>query len=185
MGNSDHDESVNHSMSKPKQTSDILFTEQIVSESSKLCNGKVMSHLTLLQYQNMSSEQRSHVQNRVRQWALKARHSMPSDDHGLFCLVAAHLLRNAHKYFNLEAASQLQKPVLEEKMVSEPTCQRIIDDFKEANKTLWCIGDLKDKNRVSEQQRLVCKMKEEYQTFRNMSFMSGISVKTVHKTQKT
>ena len=77
---------------------------------------------------------------------------MPSEDHGLFCLVAAHLLRNAHRYFNnLDRPSEIQMQLLEEKTITEVTRQRLIDEFKAANKKLRVIGDLKDKNRIAEQ----------------------------------
>ena len=78
-------------VSKLKKCSELVFSDQIISECEKLCSGGEMSHLTLMQYQTMSSEERSRIQNRVRQWSLKARQSLPSD-HGVFCLVLGHLL---------------------------------------------------------------------------------------------
>ena len=36
------------------------------------------------------------------------------------------------------------------------------------------------KNRVSEQQKLVAEVRKSHQTFRNLSFWSGIALKTVH-----
>ena len=74
--------------------SELLMGEQILSECEKAVRGQDISHLTFLQYNEMNSEQRGKVQNRVRQWALKARDVLPSD-HGIFCLVVAHLLKCA------------------------------------------------------------------------------------------
>ena len=42
------------------------------------------------------------------------------------------------------------------------------------------MSDLKGKNQLAEHQQLVDELKSDYQTFRNISFMSGISLKTVH-----
>ena len=111
---------------------------------------------------------------------MKARQSMPQQDHGLFCLVAAHLLRNSHKYFKQDKPSEMQVHILEEKTVTESIKQKVIEDFKDTNKKLHVIGDLKDKNRVSEQQQLVQELKEQYPTFRQISATSGVPLKTVH-----
>ena len=72
-----------------------------MSESAKELRGEEISHLTLQQYNSMSVDEKTHIHNRVCQWALKARDSMPNDNHGIFCLVASHLLKKAHRYFNL------------------------------------------------------------------------------------
>ena len=101
-----------------------------------------------MQYQSMSAEQKNRISNRVRQWALKARVSMPLNDHGMFCLVAAHLLKNAHRYFNINKPSELQTHILEDKTISEAMRQKVIQDFKEANKKLRAVNDLKSRNRI-------------------------------------
>ena len=158
----------------------MLVTEHSLSDSSKALICEQSSHLSLNQYEAMSTQERSRLQTRVRQWALKARAGFPKDDHGLFCLVAAHLLKNAHRYFCLKEPSDLQMRVLEGKILSETTRQKVIEEFKEANRKLRVIGDLKCKNRITEQQNLVDELKGNYHTYRNLASMSGISLKTVH-----
>ena len=51
--------------------SELLFIEQLISECQKPMQGQSMSQLTFVQYENMDSTQKSKIQNRVRQWALK------------------------------------------------------------------------------------------------------------------
>ena len=88
-------------VNKKKNASDELFMEQIVSECEKTMHSSQPSYLTFSQYDAMESDQKMCIHNRIRQWALKARESLPKD-HGIFCLVVAHLLKNAHRYFDLE-----------------------------------------------------------------------------------
>ena len=109
----------------------------------------------------------------------KPRESLPSD-HGLFCLVVAHLLKNAHRYFNMESQSEFQCNVLEEKSVSESTRRNLLESFHKANKQIREIGDLKCKNRVSEQQKLVGELRDSFKSYRKLSVVSGIPLKTVH-----
>ena len=52
--------------------------------------------------------------------------------------------------------SEFQKQVLEDGSVSEVMRQKVIDEFKEANKKVLAAHDLKWKNRLNEQQELVC-----------------------------
>ena len=104
---------------------------------------------------------------------------MPLNDHGMFCLVAAHLLKNDYHYFNLDKPPDLQNHILEDKMITDITRQRVIQDFKDANKKLCVISDLECKNHINEQQQLVTELKDNLHTYRNLSFMSGISLKTV------
>ena len=66
-----------------KSCSELLMGEQIISEYHKVKSGERMSHLTFMQYANMESAEKSRIHNRVRQWALKARTSLPND-HGIF-----------------------------------------------------------------------------------------------------
>ena len=72
----------------------------------------------------------------------------------------------------------MQLRVIEDKNVTSG--ENVIDKFKEANKKLCEVGDLKCKKWLVEQQKLVAELKEEYQSFRNMASLSGISLKTVH-----
>ena len=162
------------------QCSEMLFSEQMISECEKSIAGDQVSHLTFMQYQNMDTEAKSRIHNRVRQWSLKARESLPKDDHGLFCLVVGHLLKNAHRYFKLDGVSDFQHHILEEKSISDITRQKIMDDFKNANQKIREIGHLKCKNRLAEQQECVSQLKKSFHSLRNISFMSGVSLKTIH-----
>ena len=74
----------------------------------------------------------------------------------------------------------MQAKILEDRSMSDSTQEKVIEDFKEANKRVREVGDLKDKNRVLEQQEHVLKLKRNYQTYRNLSRMSEISLKSVH-----
>ena len=80
---------------KAKQCSELLMGEQLISECEKAVSGQHVSHLTFIQYESMDSDEKTRIHNCVHQWALKARNNLPSN-HGIFCLVVAHLLRNAH-----------------------------------------------------------------------------------------
>ena len=162
-----------------KTVSENLFSEQIVSECKKTIKGEKPLYLTLKQYQGMDMDQKNRIHNKVRQWSLKARDSLPTD-HGIFCLVVSHLLKNAHRYFNLEKPTDIQTFLLSDQNVSEVTKSDMIGKFHEANKKIRQAGDLKCKNRISEQQKIVSELRDEFHTYRNMASVSGISVKTVH-----
>ena len=95
----------------------------------------VGSDLTFLQYQSMSSEQKACISNRVHQWAMKARDSLPNE-YSLFSMVIAHLLRNAHRYFNLDRPSGFQRDILERNAISDSTKQKFVEEFKEVNWTV-------------------------------------------------
>ena len=145
----------------PKKCSELLMSEQLISECKKTVEGEDMSHLTFLQYEQMDIEDKMKIQNRVQQWALKARQFLPND-HGLFCLVVTHLLKNAHHYFNLKGPSEMQTKILENRSMSEETKQKVLENFKEANKKVREVRDLKKKNRLVEQQELVMQLKEDF-----------------------
>ena len=102
---------------KKVKYSELIMGEQLISELDKCVKDQEMSHLTFEQYEQMDSEQKGRIQNRVRQWALKIRDVLPKD-HGLFCLVLAHLLKNAHRYFDLASPSEFQKQLFEERHIS-------------------------------------------------------------------
>ena len=165
-------------MNRKSRNSDLSLGEELMNDSENRVQGKNGSHLTFEHYQSMDCEQKLKLQNRVRQWALKARSLLPMD-HGMFCLVLVHLLKNAHRYFNMERQSNFQTTLIEDN-ISDGIKQSIIDDFKEVNKRVREVRDLKCKNRVREQQDLVCELKNNYHSFRNLSFLSGVSLKTVH-----
>ena len=166
------------SMINELKVSEGLFAEQIVSEIDKSIQGEKMSELTFMQYVNMDNEAKNRINNRVRQWALKARNNLPKD-HGMFCLVVSHLLKNAHRYFQIENPSQFQWHLMEP--ISESAKSELFQEFKEANRDIREIGSLKSKNRLKEHEELVGKMKRSYHSLWNISCISGISVKTVQK----
>ena len=165
---------------KNKRISESLFGEQLISECEKAISGKDMSHLTLDQYNAMSKEQRSRLNNRVRQWAQKVKDSMPRD-HGIYCLVLDHLLRNAHREFRMPNPSQLQQYILGNREISEEVKHQVIEEFKVLNQKVRLAGDLRKKKRTKEQQDVVSELRSDYGSYRNISAMCGISVKTIHK----
>ena len=81
----------------------------------------------------------------------------------------------------MDHPSEFQEKILENRTLSESTKQKVIENFKEANKKVHELRHLKGKNRVIEQQELVEKLKESYHSYRNMSHMSGIPLKSLHK----
>ena len=113
-----------------------------------------MSNLTFMQYQNLDSESRNWIHNRVRQRALKVRNYLPNE-HGMFCLVLAHLLKNAHRYFDMQNPSGFQQHILEEKAISDVKKSEIMHEFKVANKEIREVTSLNSKNRLKEQKELV------------------------------
>ena len=135
--------------------------------------------LTYSEYKNMCQSDKLKLHNRVRQWSLKARESLPGE-HGLFCLVVAHLLRNAHIYFKLEKPSEMQCKILEEYEISDSTKEKVINTFKEMNQKVREVCTLKKQNRVCEQQKLVSELKQNCHSFRKLAKISGVSVKSVH-----
>ena len=84
--------------------------EQLISECEKVVKGENVSQLTLMQYEMMSHDEKVRLNNHIRQWALKV-HELLLHEHGLFCLVVAHLLKNAHRYFKIDGPSDFQQHV--------------------------------------------------------------------------
>ena len=135
----------------------------------------------------LSPEEKVKEQYRIRQLAFKAREKMPKD-YRSFCLVAAHLVKNAHRYFQHdyvdeeslkeEKSSQLKKEVSFCK--NEPV-ENKEDECKEINKRLREIRTLKRQNRIREQQMLVNKLKDVKGSYRRLAKLSGIALKTVHE----
>ena len=64
--------------------------------------------------------------------------------------------------------------------MNESTREKMVEQFKDANKKVREAGELKGKRRLVQQKQLVESLKSTYHMFRNMSFMSGIPLKTVH-----
>ena len=50
---------------KRKKSSELVMGDQVISEFEKAMNGKNMSHLTFVQYQNMDNEQKLRMSNRI------------------------------------------------------------------------------------------------------------------------
>ena len=101
--------------------------------------------------------------------ALKARNSMPKD-YSSFCLVAAHLVKNAHRYWKSDISDQ---EVVE--------CMDEDNETKLVHKSLMQICTLKRQNRISEQQAYVTKLKDNFGSYRNIAQLSSIPLKTVHE----
>ena len=130
----------------------------------------------------LSTEEKVKQQNRVRQLAYKARKAMPKD-HRMYCLVAAHLLKNAHRYCNVEPeeAAKIKQEVEDvKKSVVDDENNSSAEYCREINKRLREIRTLKRQNRIAEQQALVGKLKEEG-SYRTISRLAGTPLKTVHE----
>ena len=65
-------------------------------------------------------------------------------------------------------------------LTESATREKLVKEFKEVNRKIREVGQLKSKNRISEQQQRMTELKESFQSFRNISMMSGVSLKTVH-----
>lgn len=141
--------------------------------------GDDASKLTLLQYEQMMKQEKFQISNRVRQYVIKARESLPNK-HGLFCLVIGHLLQNAHRYFNLDSPSDLQLNIMESSFQIKACSNQGNKICKSANRKLREVCDLKKKKRLQQQQELVTELRDMYQSFRNISAMSGVPLKTAH-----
>ena len=127
-------------------------------------------------------------QNRIRQMAIRAREKMPKD-YRSFCLVAAHLVKNAHRYYPDAEFESVKKEELS--MSERHNCTLNLNtsgstttnaDFlcKEVNTIIHQICTLKRQNRIIEQQEMVVKLKEVHGSYRSLSKVSGIPLKTVH-----
>ena len=69
---------------------------------------------------NMKDVQlRKKLENCIRQLAKTAREKMPKD-YESFCLVAAHLVKNAHRYYSNENEEKLKTDVNEKIPAAEP-----------------------------------------------------------------
>ena len=115
---------------------------------------------------NISTEDKVREQNRIRQLAFKARQKMPKD-YKTFCLVASHLVKNAHRYYNgdsecNEVKQEVKVDVKEEVMsakIEVTSNEDSTENCQLANKMLRSIRMLKRKNHIKEQQDLVTKLK--------------------------
>ena len=136
----------------------------------------------------MSAEEKVKEQNRIRQLAFKAREKMPKD-HKSFCLVAAHLIRNAHRYFISEEIDPDIKKELDVEIKkenkseygSQMKIENSDEECREVNKVLRQIRTLKRQNRIREQQMLIEKLKSQQGSYRKIAKITGIALKTVHE----
>ena len=163
-----------------RRCSELLFGEQLINECEQAVKDEMFSELTLSQYQTLPLEEKHRLHNRVRQWALKAWQTL-LNKHGLFCLVVGHLLRNAHRYFEMEGPSELQRHTSQGQNNHDISRDQMISEMKEANKKLCVINNLKGRNRIEEQQKMVGALREDYHSLQNMSHLSGILVKSIQK----
>ena len=123
----------------------------------------------------LSTEDKIKEQNRIRQFALRARVVMPKD-YKSFCLVAAHLVKNAHRYWDVDKPAEIK----EENSTDNNMEHDSASECKEINRKLRTIRTLKRQNRINEQQDVVTKLKETEGSYRDIARKSGISLKTVH-----
>ena len=141
----------------------------------------------LLKNYSMTPEEKVKEQNRIRQLAFKIRPKMPKD-YKSYCLVAAHLLKNAHRYQNcddpdikMELSFSFDNTDQKKYRKSEGSCENEKEDtVKLVNKKLREIRTLKHHNRIREQQVMVSETKEKFGSYRDISGLSGIPLKTVH-----
>ena len=125
---------------------------------------------------------------------------MPKD-YKSFCMVAAHLVKNAHRYYNIED-SELKEEVIskvKQEVDSEDVPITHGNDVKHSlkqkyamqlgddmdidqigSKMLRSIRALKKQNPVQEQQDLVTKLKELVGTYREIAKVTKTPLKTVH-----
>ena len=89
-------------------------------------------------------------------------------------------MKNSHRYFNLDVPSDLQRHILQNQPLNDTKNLTLCDMSKEVNKKLRVACDLKGKNRLVEHQNVVQQLKKEFKSFRNLSSVSGIALKTVH-----
>ena len=100
-------------------------------------------------------------------------------------MVAAHLVKNAHRYWDINPEQAKRMKIEAETEVTRKSGNLSLTDDKqnciEVNKILREIRSLKQQNRIREQQSLTNKMKEGFGSFREISRISGTSLKTVHE----
>ena len=152
-----------------------------------MCVRKVSSAAKVTQekYRVITPEDKVKEQNRIRQWAFKACEKMPKDFKS-FCMVAEHLAKNAHRYWdiNVEDANKIKLEAEEQVSKRKKTTENMdirVAECMEVNKTLCEIQCLRWQNRIREQQALVSKLFSHVGTYRELSWTSGIALKTLHE----
>ena len=129
----------------------------------------------------VSTREKVREQNRICQLAKTAREKMQKD-YQSFCLVAAHLVRNAHRYYseaNCKQTMKSEENKSEEKLQDVPMsdAEEICNDV---HQKLCVIRSLKHQNRIKEQQDMVTKLRNIYGSYRNLKKISGHPLKTLH-----
>ena len=112
--------------------------------------------------------------------------TVPSEEKSRdFCLVAEHLIKNAHRYYSVDDTTVKEEVKREEvgtgkveKMTSEEQSEE--EKSQLGNKLLRTIITLKRQNRIREQQEFVQKMKEQLGTYHEIMKITGTPLKTVH-----
>ena len=165
-----------------KPITDNPVQSNLESNCNNGCDNMRPSGLTYMKYRNLTPEEVTKLQNRVRQRALRVREGekLPNE-YSMFVLVTMHLFKNAHRYFGYTSPSELQAGLMEEIALSNESKEQILSQFKEANQKIRNIGTLKSQNRIDEQMNKVREIKEEYGSLRKISDLTGVSLKTVHK----
>ena len=157
-----------------------LLNDTEISNLADVITEEDYSDLTFTNYSSLTPSERCKLNNRVRQISHRLKGSLPKS-HAMFVLVTAHLLRNAHTYFGLCKPSNLQKKILENCEITPECKEKIIQDFKDANKKVRSVRTLKYQNRLNEQIAEVEELKQMYGSYRNISKVSGVPVKSVYK----
>ena len=85
----------------------------------KQFKGNIDLKIDCKKYEGCSTEEKVREQNRIRQLAKTAREKMPKD-YESFHLVAAHLVKNAHRYYSNENEEKLKTNVNEKIPAAEP-----------------------------------------------------------------
>ena len=90
----------------------------------------------------LSTEEKVRQQNRIRQMAFKARQILPKDFKS-FCLVAAHLIKNAHRYFKVDSSDvkREMKRELEKEMKLEITDQKEVCKGEDLHESFSSVDD--------------------------------------------
>ena len=102
---------------------------------------------------------------------------MPKD-YRTYSLVAAHLVKNAHRYYPAEETTLFEDSI---KCETDKKQMEEEDNCKVVNKCLREIRTLKRQNRIREQQNMVKELKERHGSYRCISRAAGIPLKTVHE----
>ena len=134
--------------------------------------------------QDFSTEAKVREQNRIRQLAHKIRQKMPKDRRTYF-LVAAHLVKNVNRCRKADPSDVkeefCQSFIKHEEKSFEESTDDVVSECRELNRKLREIQTLKMANRIREQQLLVVETKKIFGSYRKLSAVAGVPLKTVHQ----